>query len=68
MKELGTPELFSKMNQALVGILTVVPNGTMPMGTHLFDWCLSCVLISFFVACVATPSLAPGLACMRVIR
>jgi len=68
MKECGSPEMVAKFNQGPVGLLTVIPSGPPAMGKCLVQWFLYSVLISFFVAYIATFSLAAGDHYLKVFR
>lgn len=68
MKDMCTPEMIEKCKQGPVGFLTVVPSGAPGMGKNLVQWFLYCVVISAFVAYVATLSLNRGAALMPVFR
>lgn len=68
MKDLGNPEMIDKFKQGPVGTITVIPSGPPAMGKNLVQWFLYCVLISFFVAYIATFSLEPGTPYLTVFR
>ena len=68
MKEMATPEMIEKQNTGPVGFMTVVPNGPINMGKSLVQWFLFSILISIFVAYIATFTLQAGDDYMRVFR
>ena len=68
MKDLGNPEMMEKFKQGPVGTITVIPSGPPAMGKSLVQWFLYCVVISIFVAYIATFSLEPGVHYLTVFR
>jgi hypothetical protein len=68
MKDMYSPEMIEKFNRGPVGILSVLPNGPFSMGISLVQWFLFSLLISIFVAYIASIGLARGAAAMDVFR
>lgn len=68
MKEMSSPEMLERFKTGPVGFLTVVPSGGPGMGKNLVQWFLYCVLISFFVAYIASLMLHRGAEYMIVFR
>lgn len=68
MKEMGTPEMIEKYKQGPVGNMNVLPNGPPAMGKSLLQWFLFSILLSVFVAYLATMGLYNDTACMDVFR
>lgn len=68
MKDMSSPAMIEKYNQGPVGMLTVLPNGPPAMGKNLVLWFLFSVLVSVFVAYLATMGLDNLTACMDVFR
>ncbi len=68
MKAMSTPETLAKYNKGPVGFLTVVPNGPCTIGKSLVQWFLYSLLISFFVAYIASLGLDHGIEFRRVFR
>ncbi len=60
MKDMGSEEMIAKLNQGPVGILSLMPNGPWQMGKTLGQWFAYLVLVSVFVAYIASKSLAAG--------
>jgi hypothetical protein len=59
-KEMKAPETIEKMNRGPVGLLVIMPSGSMNMGKFLGQWFLYCVVVSLFTACVTGSTRAPG--------
>jgi len=68
MKEMGTPEMVAKLNQGPVGFMTILPNGPMMLPKHLIFWFVYSLLISVFVAYLASVALNPGAPYLSVFR
>lgn len=68
MKEMAAPDMLEKFKQGPVGILTVLPTGIPTMGKSLVQWFVYGVVISVFVAYLASMALAPAAAPMLVFR
>ena len=67
-KEMCSPEMRAKCEQGPVGTLIVRPRGVPSIGLALAQWFAFSLLISVFVAYVASLSLVPGEEYMRVFR
>jgi hypothetical protein len=68
MKEAGTPEMMEKFKQGPVGTMIVRPSGSPAMGKALTQWFLYCLVISFFLAYIASRTLDPGAYYLAVFR
>jgi len=68
MKEMGTPEGIEKFRRGPVGTLTLLPNAPMAMGKTLGLWFVYCLVVSFFVAYLASRTLDPGISYLAVFR
>lgn len=66
-KEYGTPEMKAKLEQGPVGFMTVL-DGPVAMGKNLTFWMIYCVVVSIFVAYVASFVLSPGVDYLVVFR
>jgi hypothetical protein len=68
MDEMKSPEFAEKLNRGPVMILTVMPNGPVPMGRNLTLWFLYLVVVSFFAAYVTCHAIPSWAGHARVIR
>jgi len=68
MKDLGSPEIMEKFKQGPVGTMIVRPSGPPTMGKALTTWFIYCLVISFFLAYVASRTLDPGADYLAVFR
>jgi hypothetical protein len=68
MEELRTPEFTAKLQSGPVLMLTVMPNGPMPMGKNLVMWFLYSVVIGIFAAYIAGRALPAGTDYLRVFQ
>ena len=68
MKDMQTPEMLAKYEAGPVGSMTVVANGPMAMGRSLLQWFAYCLVISTFVAYVASFAQGVGGDYMDVFR
>ena len=68
MKEAGTPEMMEKFKQGPVGTMIVRPSGAPAMGKALTQWFIYCLVISFFLAYIASRTLDPGAHYLAVFR
>jgi hypothetical protein len=68
MKDLGLPEMMEKFQQGPVGTMSVRPSGPPTMGKALTQWFIYCLVISFFLAYVASRTLDPGAHYLAVFR
>lgn len=59
-KEMKSPEMIEKYKQGPVGFLTIYPSGPPAMGKFMGLWFGYCLIISFFVAYLATHTVAFG--------
>jgi len=66
--DLGSPEFAAKINAGPVIILTVLPNGPMPMLRNMSLWFLFCLAVSLFAAYIAGRALPPGAEYLEVFR
>ena len=67
-KDMKTPEHVAKLNQGPVGLMTVMPSGAPNMGKYLGTWFAYCLVISVFVAYVASRTLDAGTPYLAVFR
>jgi hypothetical protein len=67
-EDLRSPEFAAKINAGPVMILTVMPNGPMPMMRNMGLWFLYCTVVSLFAAYVAGRALMPGAEYLEVFR
>jgi len=68
MKEMGSPEMLQKYNQGPVAYMTILPSGPPAMAKGLVLWFLYSVLISVFVAYIASRTLGTGPEYLTVFR
>lgn len=68
MKDAGSPEMIQKYKKGPVAFMTVLPSGPMNMTRGLILWFLYSVLISFFVAYLASRTLTAGTEYLTVFR
>jgi hypothetical protein len=66
--ELNSPEFMEKIRIGPVVILTVLPNGPMPMARNMGLWFLYCTAISVFAGYIAGRALFPGADYLDVFR
>jgi hypothetical protein len=59
-KEMKSPALIEKQKLGPVGFLTIIPSGPPAMPKFLSQWFVFCLVIGFFVACLAGSTVAPG--------
>ena len=67
-KERASPETQQKYVDGPVGMLFVMPSGPPNMGPALGKWFGFCIVVSIFVAYVASRTLAPGTEYLRVFQ
>jgi hypothetical protein len=67
-QEMRSPEFAEKLTKGPVMMLTVMPNGLMPMGRNLVLWFLYSCVVGIFAAYVAGRALPPGAAYLHVFR
>jgi hypothetical protein len=68
MKDMNSAEYKEKLEKGPVAMFTVLPNGTMNMGSALLQWFLFCVVVGVFAGYVTGIKLAPGAAYIEVFR
>lgn len=66
--DLRSPEFAAKIHTGPVMILTVMPNGPMPMLRNMSLWLLYCAAVSLFAAYIAGRALAPTAEYLEVFR
>lgn len=66
--DLASPEFAAKINAGPVIILTVLPNGPVPMYRNLVLWFAYCTAVSVFAAYIAGRALVPGADYLEVFR
>ena len=67
-EDLRSPEFAAKINTGPVMILTVMPNGPMPMMRNMGLWFFYCTVVSLFAAYIASRALMPGAEYLEVFR
>ncbi|MCP4897023.1 MAG: hypothetical protein GY906_08615 [bacterium] len=67
-KEMGSPEMLERYTTGPVGIMTVLPNRPPMMPKHLAMWFVHSLVVSFFLAYVASRTLAAGSDYLAVFR
>ena len=68
MQEMRSPAFAEKMNKGPVLVLTVMPNGPMPMGKSLALWFVYSAVVGVFAAYVAGRALPVGAPYLRVFQ
>src|SRR5215208_4758463 len=68
MKEMQSPEMQKKFTEGPVAVLNVKKPGPPTMGGALMQWFLYSLVISFFIAYIASHTLPPGTAYLEVFR
>jgi hypothetical protein len=68
MKAMETPEMKQKYVEGPIGLLTLRRPGPFTMGPALTQWFLFTLLVSLFVAYVATHAIPPGAEYLHVFR
>ena len=66
--DLRSPEFAAKINTGPVMILTVMPNGPMPMLRNMGLWFLYCVAVSLFAGYIAGRALSSNAEYLEVFR
>jgi hypothetical protein len=66
--ELSSPDFMEKIRTGPVVILTVLPNGPMPMARNMILWFVYCAVVSVFAAYIAGRALLPGQEYLEVFR
>jgi hypothetical protein len=67
-KGMESPEMKQKVAEGPIGVLNLKPAGSYGMGASLAQWFLFALLVSFFVAYVASHALLPGAPYLHVFR
>ena len=67
-KDMRSPELLEKYNQGPVGLMAIWPSGPPAMGKLLGQWSIFCLVMSFFVAYLASRTLLAGTDYLSVFR
>lgn len=67
-KEMGSPELKRKYLEGPVGVLNLKPSGAYGMGPSLIQWFGYTVVVSFFVAYLASHTVPVGSSYLQVFR
>jgi hypothetical protein len=67
-KERESPEMKRKLAEGPVGVLNLKPSGSEGMGTNLVQWFVYALVVSFFVAYVASHALPEGSEYLRVFQ
>ena len=60
MAEMKAPEFIERTNRGPVILMTVMPNGVMPMGAIFVKWFVYLIVVSTITAIVASTSLSAG--------
>jgi hypothetical protein len=68
VQEMRSPDFLEKMNKGPVLVLTVMPNGPVPMTKSLVLWFLYSAVVGFFAAYVASRALPIGAPYLRVFQ
>jgi hypothetical protein len=68
MKEMQSPEMQKKFTEGPVAVLNLRRPGPPTMGGALAQWFLYSLVISFFIAYIASHTLAPGTRYLEVFR
>src|ERR1051326_8250220 len=63
-----SPEVAAKYKEGPVGMVTIFPSGPPNMGKFLGQWFAFLLVVSFFVAYLASRTLAPGTHYLQVFR
>jgi len=67
-KERASEAWQAKFREGPAAMLTVVPHGSLAMGSQLVKWFLYCLVISLLVAYIAGVTLAPGTPYIKVFQ
>jgi len=68
MKEMGSDEMIAKYKKGPVGFMTILPPGPPAIGKNLVLWFIYSLVISLFVAYIASLGLSAGAEYMKVFR
>ncbi|MBI3790281.1 MAG: hypothetical protein HY275_05325 [Gemmatimonadetes bacterium] len=66
--EMEAPEFVQKMNTGAVGIMTIWPNGELPMGKMMGQWFAYALVVAVFAAYVTGRTLGVGAPYLTVFR
>jgi hypothetical protein len=59
-KDMKSPAVIEKYKQGPVGFINILPNGPPAMPKFLIQWFVFCLVVGFFVACLAVSTLSAG--------
>jgi hypothetical protein len=68
MKEMESPQMKHKFAEGPVGVLNLRQPGAQGMGPSLVQWFVFSLIVSFFIAYIASHSIAPGTPYLAVFR
>jgi hypothetical protein len=68
MKEMETPEMKQKFTEGPVAVINVMRPGVPNMGRPLANWFLFSLVVSFFIAYIASHAIPVGTAYLQVFR
>lgn len=68
MKEMGTPEMKQKFTEGPVAVVNVMRPGVPSMGRPLANWFLFSLVVSFFIAYIASHAIPAGTPYLQVFR
>jgi hypothetical protein len=66
--EMRSPEFTAKLEQGPNVVMTIMPNGRMPMGTLLFQWFVYLLVVSLFAGYITSRALPVGAPYLAVFR
>ncbi len=67
-KEMGSEEMTKKFTQGPTGMINITPSGPPAMGKYLTQWFIFCVVVSVFVAYLASRTVGPDAEYLTVFR
>ena len=67
-KEMGSPEMQRKYAEGPIAVLNLKPAGPVRMGPSLVQWFVFSLVVSLFLAYLASRALPPGTAYLEVFR
>jgi hypothetical protein len=68
MKDLESPEMKQKFQEGPVAVLNIKPSGQVSMGKSLVQWFIFSLVVSFFIAYLASRTVPPGTPYLEVFR
>jgi hypothetical protein len=68
MNQMKTPEMQQKYTEGPVAVINVMPSGVPSMGKSLTQWFIFSLIVSLFLAYVATHSIPAGAPYLQVFR